>query len=64
MRRAMTRFRIGQRLRILIVGDARLFNQYCVIPVNPQRHPPVKIAGDQRFFDWELSDAGLRAIAS
>jgi len=44
-------FRNRQDLRILVEGDARLFNQYGVILVNPQRYPHVKAADGQRFID-------------
>ncbi|MEY4858639.1 MAG: hypothetical protein RLZZ235_806, partial [Pseudomonadota bacterium] len=37
-------FRNRQDQRILIEGDARLFNQYGVMLVNAQRHPHVKAA--------------------
>jgi tungstate transport system substrate-binding protein len=57
-------FRNRQELRIVVEGDARLFNQYGVMLVNPQRHPHVKVADGQRFIDWILSPAGQRAIAS
>jgi tungstate transport system substrate-binding protein len=57
-------FRNRQELRILVEGDARLFNQYGVMLVSPQRHPHVKGAEGQRFVDWLLSPAGQRAIAS
>ena len=57
-------FRNRQDQRILIEGDARLFNQYGVMLVNPLRHPHVKAADAQRFIDWLLSAAGQAAIAS
>ncbi len=57
-------FRNRQELRILVEGDARLFNQYGVMLVSPQRHPHVKAAEGQRFVDWLLSPAGQRAIES
>jgi len=57
-------FRNRQDQRILIEGDARLFNQYGVMLVNAQRHPHVKAAEGQRFIDWLLSPAGQAAIAS
>jgi tungstate transport system substrate-binding protein len=56
-------FRNRQDLRILVEGDARLFNQYGVMLVNPQRHPHVKAADGQRFIDWILSPAGQQAVA-
>jgi tungstate transport system substrate-binding protein len=46
-----------------VEGDTRLFNQYGVMLVNPQRHPHVKAADGQRFIDWILSPAGQAAIA-
>ncbi len=57
-------FRNRQDLRILVEGDTRLFNQYGVMPVNPQRHPHVKAADGQHFIDWIVSPAGQAAIAS
>ena len=57
-------FRNRQDQRILIEGDARLFNQYGVMLVNAQRHPHVKAADGQRFIDWLVSPAGQAAIAS
>jgi tungstate transport system substrate-binding protein len=56
-------FRNRQDLRILVEGDARLFNQYGVLLVNPQRHPHVKAADAQRFIDWVVAPAGQAAIA-
>ncbi len=57
-------FRNRQDLRVVVEGDARLFNQYGVMLVNPQRHRHVKVADGQRFIDWILSPTGQRAIAS
>jgi tungstate transport system substrate-binding protein len=57
-------FRNRQDLRLLVEGDTRLFNQYGVMPVSPQRHPHVKAADGQRFIDWLVSAAGQAAIAS
>jgi tungstate transport system substrate-binding protein len=56
-------FRNRQDQRILVEGDTRLFNQYGVMLVNPQRHPHVKAADGQRFIDWIVSAAGQAAIA-
>jgi tungstate transport system substrate-binding protein len=50
-------------LAVLVEGDARLFNQYGVIVVNPARHPHVKLALAQAFADWVVSPAGQAAIA-
>jgi tungstate transport system substrate-binding protein len=50
-------------LAIVVQGDNRLFNQYGVILVKPQRHPHVKQADGQRLIDWLVSSAGQQAIA-
>lgn len=47
---------------ILLQGDAVLFNQYGIIPVNPQACPSVKQDAAQKFTDWMLSKAGQAAI--
>ncbi len=50
--------------KILLENDPRLFNQYGVILVNPERHPRVKAKQGQAFVDWLTGGAGQRAIAS
>ncbi len=50
--------------RILFEGDARLFNQYGVIAVSPDKCASVKRAEGQAFVDWLLSAEGQRAIES
>jgi tungstate transport system substrate-binding protein len=50
-------------LAIAVEGDKRLFNQYGVMLVNPQKHPTVKAALGQRFIDWLISPEGQHAIA-
>ncbi len=50
-------------LEILVEGDKRLFNQYGVMLVNPQKHPNVKVADGQAFVDWLISNQGQKAIA-
>ena len=49
---------------IHVEGDARLFNQYGLILVNPKKHPHVKAAAGQAFIDWMLGPEGQSAIAS
>jgi tungstate transport system substrate-binding protein len=51
-------------LQILVEGDKRLFNQYGVILVNPEKHPAVKKELGQQFIDWLLSPEGQKAIAN
>jgi tungstate transport system substrate-binding protein len=50
-------------LAIAVQGDNKLFNQYGVILVNPQKHPHVKQAQGQAFIDWLISPEGQKAIA-
>ena len=49
---------------ILLQGDHRLFNQYGVILVDPERHAHVKAALAQSFIDWLLGETGQQAIAA
>ncbi len=49
-------------LEILAEGDPRLFNQYGVILVNPERHPHVKARDGRAFVEWLLSETGQLAI--
>ena len=57
-------FRNRGDLSILLEGDKRLFNQYGVMLVNPQKHPNVKRADGQAFIDWLISPEGQNAIAA
>jgi tungstate transport system substrate-binding protein len=43
---------------VLVEGDARLFNQYSLILVNPARHPDVRVAPARQFIDFLLSEEG------
>ena len=49
---------------ILVEGDERLFNQYGVILVNPEKHPHVKAEEGQAFIDWLIFTEGQQAIAA
>jgi tungstate transport system substrate-binding protein len=50
-------------LVITVEGDKRLFNQYGVILVSPQKHATVKKELGQQFIDWLVSPEGQKAIA-
>jgi tungstate transport system substrate-binding protein len=50
-------------LKVLVEGDARLFNQYGVMVVNPAKHAHVKRAEAQKFVDWIVSKPGQAVIA-
>ena len=51
-------------LKVLVEGDAKLFNQYGVMVVNPAKHTHVKQADAQKFVDWIVSAKGQAAIAA
>jgi len=55
-------FRNRADLDILVEGDKRLFNQYGVMLVNPDKHPQVKKDLGQAFVDWLISPDGQTAI--
>ena len=50
-------------LAIVVEGDKRLFNQYGVMLVNPEKYPSVKKELGQAFVDWLVSPEGQAAIA-
>ena len=56
-------FKNKQHLTIVVEGDRRLFNQYGVMLVNPQKHPHVKRDLGESFIDWLISPDGQRTIA-
>ena len=49
---------------ILFEGDESLFNQYGIIPVNPNKCPSVKTNLSKIFIDWILSMEGQNLISS
>src|SRR5690606_14791366 len=55
-------FKNKQNLEIVVEGDKRLFNQYGVILVNPEKHSTVKKELGQQFIDWLISKEGQEAI--
>ena len=50
-------------LEIIVEGDRRLFNQYGVMLVNPEKYPTVKKELGQTFVDWLVSPEGQNVIA-
>jgi tungstate transport system substrate-binding protein len=57
-------FKNRAELAVLVEGDRRLFNQYGIMLVNPQKHPAVKRDMGQAFIDWVISAEGQAAIAA
>ena len=51
-------------LQILVEGDKRMFNQYGVMLVNPEKHPNVKKELGQQFIDYLVSPQGQKDIAN
>ncbi|QWG14301.1 substrate-binding domain-containing protein [Bradyrhizobium sediminis] len=57
-------FRNRGELEIAVEGDRRLFNQYGVMLVNPEKFSSVKKEFGQAFVDWLVSAEGQAAIAA
>ena len=51
-------------LMIVVEGDRKLFNQYGVMLVNPERFPQIKKVLGQTLIAWLISKDGQSAIAS
>lgn len=49
---------------VLVEGDAKLFNQYGIIQVNPKACPNVNQVAGKAFVNWLLSEVGQRSIAA
>lgn len=49
-------------LEILVEGDENLFNQYGIIPVNPEKSEQINAEGAQKLFEWFLSDEAQNLI--
>lgn len=49
-------------LTIVVEGDNRLFNQYSVMIVNPERCKNVKMDAAKRFVDWWVSEKTQKLI--
>ena len=51
-------------LAVLTEGDKRLFNQYGVMFVSPDKHANVNARDGQAFIDWLVSPKGQQTIAN
>lgn len=49
-------------LDIVIEKDENLFNQYGIIPVNPEKNDKINAEGAKAFMDWMLSKVGQELI--
>jgi tungstate transport system substrate-binding protein len=52
----------GLQLEIISEGAETLFNPYGVIPVNPAKHPHVRIDLAETFAEWLVSERGQKVI--
>jgi tungstate transport system substrate-binding protein len=57
-------YRARGGLQIEVSGDARMFNPYSVIAVNPAKYPDINYRGATEFADWITSPEGQQAIAA
>jgi len=57
-------FKNKDDLEIVVEGDKRMFNQYGVMLVNPEKHPNVKKDLGQQFIDYLVSPQGQKDIAN
>jgi len=57
-------FQNKQNMAILFEGDKRLFNQYGIVMVNPDRYPHVKSSAAHKLIHWLLSAKGQVKISS
>ena len=49
-------------LDVIIEGDKNLFNQYGIIPVNPEKNDKINAEGAKIFMDWILSEDTQKLI--
>ncbi|MBN1104268.1 MAG: substrate-binding domain-containing protein [Deltaproteobacteria bacterium] len=54
----------GLGLEIVSEGDAKLFNPYGIIPVNPKKHPHVKVEWAEAFAKWLVSKKAQALIGN
>ncbi|MEA3108745.1 MAG: tungstate transport system substrate-binding protein [Gammaproteobacteria bacterium] len=57
-------FKNKGELQIVVEGDKRMFNQYGVMLVNPDKHPNVKKTFGQQFIGYLISPEGQHDIAA
>lgn len=50
-------------LEVIVEGDNKLFNQYGVIPVNPNKNDKINSDGANKFVQWILSEETQKLIS-
>ncbi len=63
-RASWSAFKNKADMKIVVEGDKKLFNQYGVMLVNPEKHKHVKVKEGQMFIDWLIGAEGQNAIRS
>ena len=56
-------YRAATGLDIVFAGDAKMFNPYGIIAVNPKKYPDLNFAGARDLIEWITSPEGQGAIA-
>lgn len=57
-------YRARTGLILVMEGDAKMFNPYGIMAVNPARHPNTNYQGTQKLIKWITSEAGQKKIAA
>ena len=56
-------YRAKTGLDILVQGDAKMFNPYGIIAVNPKKYPDINFDGAMKLIEWITSKEGQNLIA-
>lgn len=56
-------YRAKTGLDIIVQGDAKMFNPYGIIAVNPKKYPDINYEGAMQFINWITSPEGQNLIA-
>jgi tungstate transport system substrate-binding protein len=56
-------YRAKTGLAIMVEGDAKMFNPYGIIPVNPAKYKDINYAGAMQLIEWITSADGQKRIA-
>ena len=56
-------YRARTGLAVMVEGDAKMFNPYGIIAVNPAKYSDINYKGAMQLIDWITSPAGQKRIA-
>lgn len=57
-------YRAKTGLEVVLAGDAKMFNPYGIIAVNPKKYPAINYDGVVNLINWITSPEGQEAIAA